>query len=511
MRKYVYMLLLQAFIGIAACSDALNLQDPNNVVEDAFYKSETEALSGLAGIYDAFQSTSLMGKKYREFDHISDNATTVQNTGGWLDFETSAQAPTSSLVNTVLWPAYYTVVSRANSVVEKVSAMTDAQLTEESRKRIVAEASFLRDYAYHDLTALWGAVPFYTTRILSSTTPAGPTEASEIRRWLIQNLHDEVIPYLPEAVENTENGRLRKGAAQALLGKLYLYEKAYADAASSFREVIDSKVYDLYADYSRLFSTQGEFSQENLFEINFSGSSVDAGESFSERIDTSAALVVPNQFWQPIASLVNSYLCLDGKPVAQSAWYGSPSPLFDAARPHQNRDPRLRAAIYTSDDVSSSGQPLWKFTGISSFAVKKYTTYSNEQFTNGGPQNYYVIRFADVLLSYAEARNEEVGPDASVYEAVNRIRARVGMPTYPEGLTADEMRTRIRDERRWEFAFEHQRFFDLQRWGITGTAVVEAFPDRKKYEEPKDLLWPYPQNEMDRNAALKEHGQNPGY
>lgn len=135
------------------------------------------------------------------------------------------------------------------------------------------------------------------------------------------------------------------------------------------------------------------------------------------------------------------------------------------------------------------------------------------QFISGGVQNYYVIRYADVLLLYAEAENEASGATANVYSAVNLIRQRVGMPNYPAGLTKDQMRSYIRDERRWEFALEHQRYFDLQRWGITGQVVTAASPlaGRKVFTEPRDYLWPYPQNEMDRNPAMNAAGQNPGW
>jgi len=229
-------------------------------------------------------------------------------------------------------------------------------------------------------------------------------------------------------------------------------------------------------------------------------------------VDTNLATVVPSVFWLPIRDLVDSYLAIDGKPIRTHELYGSASPLYANNRPFENRDPRLRANLYTSADITPGGKQVWRFNNNNNFAVKKYSTITSQQYENGGPQNYYVIRYADVLLLYAEAQNEALAsPDQSVYQAVNAVRDRVGMPHLPEGLNRDDMRQYIRDERRWEFAFEHQRYFDLKRWGILGPVSVAAMPEKKAYSEPRIFNWPYPLTEIDRNPALRAQGQNDGY
>jgi len=513
-QNIILMTILTSIICLTACKkSSLTLTDPNNAVQNTYYKSEKEALSGLAGIFDAFQSNNLTGKRYREFDHLTDNATTVQNTGGYLEIENSTHGPQSQLINTVFWPAYYTVISRANLLISDVTKMDSTTINSASRKRIIAEASFLRDYAYCDLTALWADVPLSLSPLGPFAEPLSRTSKTEIYTKMIDDLLKVIIPNLPLQLTAAEAGRIGKGAAKTLLAKYYLYQKDYANAAIILKEVIESRVYSLYPDYAKLFTESGEFSSESVFEINFNSISVDVGENFSVRIDTAIALVVPSQFWAPIRSLVNSYLCTDGRPVAASTLYGTTSPLYVAANPYNNRDPRLRATVFTNADNTPGGKKIWRWTDVNSFAVKKYTSISNVQFISGGVQNYYVIRYADVLLLYAEAENEASGATANVYSAVNLIRQRVGMPNYPAGLTKDQMRSYIRDERRWEFALEHQRYFDLQRWGITGQVVTAASPlaGRKVFTEPRDYLWPYPQNEMDRNPAMNAAGQNPGW
>ena len=498
-------------MSVSCSNEFLHLDDPNNATEETFWKTEQDALLGLAGVLDAYQSNNLMGKRYREFDHLTDNATTVNNQG-WLEFENDTHTPSSDRVKST-WTSFYTVISRANEVMERTTALPEEVISAESRARIIAEAAFLRAYAYHDLVALWGAVPLYLESKGAFSTPEEATSKEEVIDFLLTDLTTHVIPNLPEAVLAAENGRIARGAAQALVGKLHLLRDDWEAAAAVFKEIIDAGNYALYPDFGTLFTESGEFSEESLFEINFVGSALDRGEQFSTRVDTNLAPTIPAMFWTPLTSLRDSYLAIDGKPIKEDTLYGSKSPLYNSRRPYDNRDPRFQATLYTAADTMANGAVVWKIgtSGNSTLAIKKYSILSSEQVQNQGPQNYYVIRYAEVLLSYAEAQNEAVGPDQSVYDAVNAVRDRVSMPHLPEGLSQHEMQQYIRDERRWEFALEHQRFFDLKRWGILGPTAHAAMPTKKFYSEPRIHNWPYPLEEMDRNPALAEQGQNDGY
>ncbi len=510
MKKLIIGIGLGAGLVAASCSDNfLRMEDPNNVTETVFWKDERDALLGLAGVFDVFQANALMGKKYREFDHLTDNSTTNQNQG-WLSFETDTHTPSDNHV-IAFWTNLYKVVNRANEVMRKTADIPAAGISEESRVRIVAEAAFLRAYAYHDLVSLWGDVPLYLEPKGAFDSPEAATPKADVISFFVGELETEVIPLLSDDLLAAEQGRITKGAARALLGKFLLLREDWAAAAAAFKEIMDSGAYELYPDYAALFTEAGEFSSENLFEINFVGSALDQGENFSTRVDTNLAPVIPSIFWSPIGNLADSYLAIDGKPIKEHAVYGEASSLYDDSNPFENRDPRLRMNLYTSSDVTPSGKKVWNFNDNSSFAIKKYSIITTQQYENGGPQNYYVIRYADVLLMYAEAQNEAGGPDQSVYDAVNSVRNRVHMPPLPEGLDQETIRQCIRDERRWEFAFEHQRYFDLKRWGILGPVSVAAMPNKKKYSEPRIFDWPYPLTEMDRNPALREQGQNDGY
>ncbi|MFD1630137.1 RagB/SusD family nutrient uptake outer membrane protein [Pseudopedobacter beijingensis] len=535
MKHFVLIFLSIVFLLVSSCKDPLQITDPNWLEEESFYKNEKEAFLGLVGVYDAFQARGLMGKSYREFDIITDNAT-YRSGAEWRAIESDIHISSDARIAR-FWTDYYVIINRANRMIDKVSVMPDDLFKSQSKSRILAEAAFLRAYAYYDLTAIWGNVPFYTKTKERSDAAEAATFKKDIYAWIINDLKTFVIPNLPKIVPLSERGRIPKAAAEALLGKYYLTEENWSKAAEIFFGIIDSKQYELYPDYAELFTEKGEFSKESLFEINFTGKGIDTGEGFSTRIDTTLALTWPSQQIIPIADLVDSYLCTDGKPIVADYspnGYGAKSPGYVSGSNNVNtnttrfkdRDPRLRASIYTFMDKRPSGVRLWNYNNVGDFAIKKYSIISSQQYENGGPQNYYVIRYADVLLMYAEAKNEELAiPDQSIYDAVNEIRNRLKtMALYPAGLTKEQMRKRIRDERRWEFAFEHQRFFDLKRWKddqgnpLLLTLPPASFPAdnegvfRKRASIPRVYTWPYPQEEMDGgNRALQAQGQNQGY
>jgi hypothetical protein len=217
--------------------------------------------------------------------------------------------------------------------------------------------------------------------------------------------------------------------------------------------------------------------------------------------------------FQPLGYLVNDYECIDGNPITSS-------PLYSSSNPYNNRDPRLLATVLVPG-VLYKGGIVFKPADIGASAgfLNKKGVDSTRATVIGtqSDQDWVYLRYAEILLIYAEAQNELSGPEQSVYDAINAIRQRptVGMPPLPAGLSQADMRTRIRHERRIELALEGQRYFDLKRWKIDRTVIpavkdpsgaLRAFPLR-------DTLWPIPQSEMDvaktyGNTNLK---QTPGW
>ncbi|MET0574091.1 MAG: RagB/SusD family nutrient uptake outer membrane protein [Pedobacter agri] len=492
------------------------MNDPNNIAESLFYKNEKDALSGLYGIYDAYQATDLMGTHFNGLNSISDDLANNNSNDGFRAFELSTQDPFTNPRVINFYVHFYNVINRACYVISRVEEMNDQQITVSVRKRIIAESSFLRNYAYFILTDLYRDIPFYKTPQNISSGLLSTTLRKDIIAFLKQDLIAQ-IPNLPISITASEKGRVGRGAAITLLGQLYLYDNEYQNAEATLKPLLSAPYnYSLFQDYSKLFTPAGEFSTESIFEINFDGTGADKGvnannnliingSGFSEVLDTLLQPYKPKNNLTPASKLVDSYLCIDGKPIANSTVYGVKSPLYATTNSQTKfdvRDPRLKATVFTASDNLPSGKKLWNWTNLNSYAVRKYVEITSTQYPSG-PQNFYVYRFADVLLMYAEAQNEILAsPDATVYDAVNKIRRRVGMPDYPINLSKDQMRERIRDERRWEFGLEYHRYFDLKRWGIIQTAIVNSGIAQKKFTNPRDYVWPIPQRELDVNANM---------
>jgi hypothetical protein len=202
----------------------------------------------------------------------------------------------------------------------------------------------------------------------------------------------------------------------------------------------------------------------------------------------------------------------DGRPITES-------PLYNPLTPYVNRDPRMKLSVYVPGDrwkYSANGlfDPAKDGNNKTGFLLKKYldTTRAPAGYATQSDQDFVLLRFADVLLMYAEAQNEVGGPDESVYSAVNAVRARPGinLPPLPAGLSKDQMRQRIRNERRIELAFEGLRFLDLKRWKIADVVLPQIINPggvARKFEQ-KHYLWPFPLSEIDINKDLQ---QNTGY
>jgi hypothetical protein len=533
MKNLKYILFLAVTFVITSCSKSkLELVNPNDVQASNFWKSETDALQGVLGVYDAFQNDNVAGNQYFRLDVMTDNLSTNTNSDSWLDLRNFAGTGLSSRV-TGFWRWLFTVVNRANLVIEKVAAMPAASISDASRTMILAEAKFLRAYAYHDLIMIYQGVPFYTKPNQALSEGIAPIKGSVVADSLINDLIKNVIPNIPLTDVNGK-GRATRGAAIALLGKLYMAKQDFVNAKATLRLLKQPPYsYSLYPNFARLFTPEDEFNNEAIFQINFTASQLDGGEAFSFRIDTTTNPAVtpfgaPRNAYQVVNQFRDSYLYTDGRPRTTSSVYGATSPLINNTSQAINRDPRFRATFFNNLDTTASRKRYWNFTPASatifpgtvnsgSVAVKKYFFISPIVYTNGNPQNFYLIRYADVLLMLAEAELEVDPSDPDIFINLQMIRNRAGIAMFTStawaALSTDNKRIAIRDERRWEFGFEHVRFFDFRRWGAAytkqrlqaiNTSIPVGTPDLQFVQ------WPYPQQELDNNPALKATG-NPGW
>lgn len=354
-------------------------------------------------------------------------------------------------------------------------------LEEDIKNSVLGEALTIRALMYLNLTTFYGNVPLLLNSLELEDSNTASTDRSTVRSTMIADLL-EAVSLLP----SNNPGRIDKGAATALLGKYYLYEGGFANASQTFGDMM-SMGYGLHPDYADLFTVGAETSDEIVLSVKFENLP-DEGNSWSEGYNGV----------RPLPNFVDELEALDGLPIDQS-------PLFDPNDPFANRDPRLDVTILRDGENDRNG--LWDPNDSDTmFGYEKYVVH---EFNTGNPQDFYVIRYADILLMFAEAENEVSGSTQAVYNAVNAVRNRAGMPDVPSGLTKDQMRMAIRHERRVELGFEGVRIFDVMRWGIAQDAYTNGVTFHNRvYESPRHDFFPIPQQEIDNNEGV---AQNPGW
>ncbi|MDD4631667.1 MAG: RagB/SusD family nutrient uptake outer membrane protein [Proteiniphilum sp.] len=469
-------------------------------------------------------------------DNFTDN-TTYGPTGtpSYSLFDNGSYGPSNPLFNNQ-WRKMYQNIRQCNLFIEKVTA---SDFNDETKKGFVAQARFLRAYFYRQLIDLHGGVPIITKVLRNSGGEEifYPRDSYEDCVSFIQNECDEVAKDLPLTVGGANLGRATKGAALALKGEEELYAGKWSDAVNTHKEIMELGVYDLFHNYGDLFYAANENNEEVIFDIQF------APEVKRKRI---------NQFWgvpmvqkgagwgscDPTQNLIDCYEFTDGKTEAEG------SSMFNPDAPYKNRDSRFYASIIYDGSVWR-GDTIYTRLGIpnnyneinivgksgnagrTGYFTKKLqdsTIYSTNSMLDG--TNFIVYRYAEVLLNYAEAKNEVSGPDSEVYDAINKVRARAGQPPLPPNLNKEQMREKIRHERRIELAFEGKYFYDIMRWRTaetifkrpiygmkitkkSGKLIYEKIPVRTVIFDPdKNYLQPIPQYAMDQNTRLK---QNPNY
>ncbi|SNR31293.1 Starch-binding associating with outer membrane [Maribacter sedimenticola] len=433
------------------------------------------------------------------------------------------------------WADYYNLIRKANSALENLERLEDVTL----RNRLMGESYFLRAFMYHELLRLYGikseggeptGVPLIDKSLtLEDNFEIPRSTYDEVVDFIVNDLEmaSELLPGKNETVA----GRATLGAANALKSRVLLYAERWAAAAVAANEVIGSE-YALFPDYRTLFLTKNN--EEIIFAKKFQfpdkHHQTNAGGTAGAGWDVYNS---PNTFkgtsdagWGgnlPTQNFVDAYDAIDGEPQNLSTAY-------DPNEPFENLDPRFKATV-VHDGATFRGREIELYEGglegdpgvfmHTGYFLRKFHNEDIDVYSQSSDQDWIFMRYAEVLLNYAEAQNEASGPDGSVYNAINLIRNRAGMPNLESGLTQDQMRERIRNERRIELAFEEHRFFDIRRWGIAENLLngplygmkIEKEGDNYTYTKfefetrsfPSKLyVLPIPQNEIDKNPAAKQ-------
>ena len=453
-------------------------------------------------------------------------------------FNTADITPSFTPYNQDIWTFNYAAIRKCNVLLSRIEEVPgDAA----RKKRYKGEALFIRAFCYADLIKTYGGVPLILTvqNITDDLLVPRNTYADCVTQ--IAKDCDEAALLLPVSYGSSDFGRATQGAAKSVKAKTYLYQASplnnpsnslplWINAATAAKAVIDLNAYSLYPDYYNLFIDK--INPEVIFARQFLKPQIASPISYT--LGMSAG--IGDGTWggfAPTQNLVDAYEMTNGKPITD------PASGYDAQNPYLNRDSRLDKTVLHNGS-SWKGVTIQTYEGgnansssnndrsRTSYGLKKFldeNLVTATQVYQGQDNNWIFYRYADVLLMYAEAQNEAVGPDASVYSAINLVRQRAGQPGLPGGLSQSLMRNKIHNERRVEMVFEESRFWDVRRWkqGMTYfngpinrmkiiksgnllTYTVEQYENRvyKEYQN----VFPIPQFEKDKNPNLI---QNPGY
>lgn len=540
-----FRLTLIFLVGtLFSCDDNfLDKQPLDRLSTATFWKTEKDAMLALTGVYH-LEGTSSTGAKQqysfwnqdtylRVFEATTDNG--FEKDDGVTDFNNGDMAPSYSVV-AELWKNSYLKIAKCNNFLDHIDGveMDAAKLAE-----MKAEVKMIRAYEYFNLEFYWGDVPLVTTVLtVDQANNVTRTPRAEVVKFVIDELKAAVAD-LPATRPAGERGRITKGGALAILGRVQMAEKLWEDAKATYKQIIDLNVYSIDPRFKELFEDGGEESPEMVL------TSVRMPDVYGNSILLSSLGFTWGGYhhFSPYNELVESFECKDGLPIDES-------PLYDPDKPYDNRDPRLYATffidgvtkfkniLYVSHPDSSATKYPDQLTRRpwSGYALKKFADegYTGNVRTYGC--DFTMVRYAEVLLSYLEA-NIETGSSSQqlLDETINKIRGRaeVMMPPVTETDPA-KLTIILRRERRVELAWEGLRLYDLFRWHIahinlrskvhgmklckvSEAATYTKFPvdangyyfcEETFFREDVDYLWPIPQSEIDVNPNLT---QNPGY
>ncbi|WP_159106026.1 RagB/SusD family nutrient uptake outer membrane protein [Leeuwenhoekiella sp. MAR_2009_132] len=432
-----------------------------------------------------------------------------------------------------MWGTYYNLIRKTNVALENLERLED----EELKTRLTGEVYYLRGFIYHELLRLFGAkteggkptgVPLIETSLdIEDDLQIPRATYAEVVDFIVADL-DRAASILPTK-GGIAAGRATADAAKAIKGRVLLYAERWEESAAASNELIGAN-YSLFGNYKELFLTKNN--EEIIFAKKFAypdkhhqsnaGGTAGAGwdvyntpPSFRGPSDAGWGGNLPTQ------NLVDSYDMIDGEPQDEST-------LYDPENPYENLDPRFEQTI-VHNGSTFRGREIELFEGgidkpfiYTGYFLRKFHNEDLAIYSRSSDQDWIFVRYAEVLLNYAEAKNEATGPDASIYEAINSIRNRAGMPDLEAGLSKDALREAIRNERRIELAFEEHRFFDIRRWKIAesllngpvqGIKIIKnadgsldyAKVDFEQRSFPSKLyVLPIPQGEIDKNPAAEQ-------
>ncbi|MCI1190096.1 RagB/SusD family nutrient uptake outer membrane protein [Hymenobacter sp. DH14] len=491
---------------LAGCGEKFLAEAPVDQITDAnFYQTQQDAIQATNAAYSELTKEGQYNLAMWAFDIMADNSVSGGDDGNdaieYKQLEAFSIPSTNTVVNR-LWGGSFIGVQRANLVLQKVPGIS---MDETIKKRCLGEAQFLRAKFYFDLVRAYGDVPLFTA------PPSTPAEVN-IPRTPVAQVYGQIerdllaaIGNLPDSYSGADLGRATKWAATGLLAKVYITEGKKAEAAVQARAVISGSGKTMWANYADNFKVTNENNnaKESLFEVQYVN-----GRNEYERNSVGSAM---NEFFGP-----------RGANQTPGSGYGFNVPEPDFVAGYEAGDTRKAATIFVPGDVFPDGKVQTARATGSPFGYNVRKWFVGKVNTNiwDSPLNVPVLRLAEMHLILAEA----VGPTAEGLEAINKVRRRAfGLPldvASAKDLTAatPDFTGAVLKERKYELAFEFDRWFDLKRYNGTQYGLIPVMTAQANYLKTlgitrgipteKNLVLPLPQSELDANPGLK---QNPGY
>lgn len=568
-RRYrTIALALGVVIAAAACDDEFLTTVPTDEVSSGtFWANERDFKVALNAAYSPMVGQALNPMYF-------DGATEIgYSHADWMRQHEYAMGRQDALSGWSggIWDRTYTGLSRTNEILAQLEAVGSEVMSADAAAAIEGQARFLRGYYYHELLWMFGEVPLLlTVPTVEEARDISRASRGEVYAQIMTDL-SAAAALLPESWPSSEYGRATRGAALGYQARNALYEASwqehhagdvsratqlYQTAADAAQAVMDLGMYELYPDFRDLFTYQGEASSEVILDYQ----KVPGQNGWWAWVGFAPSSMGGNVDVEPTRELADRFPMADGLPIDESPLYDpSPpritytngSPTVETLGMYANRDPRFygtilfpgaqfNGTIYNSYPSCSGGAPAGYCSPTSDRILltdynNTYTGYIAMKYVDPTDQsdpwnsglNIIKMRYADILLMYAEAKAELGELDGSVNAALNALRGRAGLPTNIDvtAMTQAEAIDFIRNERIIELAWEGLHLADIRRWktaevvlngpvhGIDiadGSGDLAPVPGQwiRSFTAPRDYLWPIPAGERDLNPNL---GQNPGY
>ena len=496
-----------------SCGDELEIINPNRLAADAYYTNEDQAIAAVDAIYNTLIIDGLYQRMTPVIGDGRSDETKSRSPWAFLQQTSNFTVPGTDGAVGWCYEGYYITVNRANQALENIPLIEE--MDEDLRGRLLGQAYFLRALAYFNLTNIYDNVPLVLS-VPKSEDDFFPSNQEVTQATIYAQVEadlTEAIASLPadytsvSGADSGHVGRATLGAAQSLMGKLKLYQGDYDAALPYFRTVVESQRYDLAANYQDLFSQDPSVEAANPGRIFWAEFTQSLNSVFNWGGD-------PSVNWRQFIALAPTYSGADFYDFFPTQFLVDE--LSSERTVDGNLDPRYAATILSYNEEEGLTQAYGRdyFLDRNLNYIAKYTLANSggDPFTAG--INYHVIRFADVLLMYAECL-ANTGDIPTAAAQVQRVRDRANLPDREAefaGYNMTQFMNQLAHERVTELAIEGLRYYDIKRWGWLEDSSrlsqlqanddeFDTFANGREYQ-------PLPQGELDRNPNLVPNSAN---